>query len=175
MPQRRVGELMHPKVISLAPDTTVREAEALLSGQRVGGAPVVDPEGRILGIVSQNDLARHVSRRVTEAEAGRFYTDEDDFREIGGQATDLGTTPVEKVMSRRIWSVGRDDPAGAAAQLMREHRIHRVLVTEEERLVGILTSLDLLQIVAEMDEEPSRTRRGGGDGGAPPEGGHRRP
>lgn len=164
MPQRRIGELMHPKVICLSPDATVREAEALLSAQHVGGAPVVDPEGRILGIVSQNDLARHVSRRVTEAEAGRFYTDEDDFQEIGGQATDLGTTPVAKVMSRRVWSVGRDDAAAAAAQLMREHRIHRVLVTEEGRLAGILTSLDLLQVVAEMVEDPEEpgTRRGPG-------------
>lgn len=166
---------MHPNVICLAPDTTVREAEARLADRHVGGAPVVDADGRILGIVSQTDLARHVSRRVSEVEAGRFYTDEEDFQEIGGQATDLGTTPVEKVMSRQVWSVGRNDGVGSAAKLMREHRIHRVLVTEQERLVGILTSLDLLRVVEEVAGEPSRKSRGGDGGGDPPEDSRPRP
>jgi len=146
---RKVGELMSPNVVCLSPDTRVDEAERLLAERRVGGAPVVDADGKILGIVTQHDLVQHASQRVTVAEAGRFFTTEDDLAEIGSMALRPEDTPVEEVMTRKIYTVSRGDGVAVAANIMRERKIHRVLVTERGRLVGILTSLDLLRVIEE--------------------------
>lgn len=141
---------MSPNVVCFAPGTRVDAAERLLAERRVGGAPVVDADGKILGIVTQNDLVRHASRRVTVAEAGRFFTTEDDLAEIGSMALSPGDAAIEEVMTSEIYTVARGDGVAVAANLMRERRIHRVLVTERGRLVGILTSLDLLRVIEEL-------------------------
>jgi CBS domain-containing protein len=150
MGRRRVSELMNPDVVCARPDMTVGEVARLLAARRVTGAPVVDDAGRILGVISQNDLVRHASQRVTVSEAGRFRTDVDDYIEIGRLPADLSATPVEKIMQRRVYTVGRDASVAMAANIMRERRVHRLLVTERGRLVGILSSLDLMRVVEEL-------------------------
>ncbi len=149
MVKRRVQELMNPDVVCLGPKTTIREAEGLLARRRVGGAPVVDESGRILGIVSQNDLVRFAAQRVTVEQSGRFFTDEDEYRDLGNLTADRSDLPVEQVMTRQVYTVARDAGVAIAANIMRERRVHRLLVTDKGRLVGIVTSLDLLRVVEE--------------------------
>jgi CBS domain-containing protein len=149
MASRRVSELMNPDVVCARPGMTVTEAAKLLAKRGVSGAPVVDDDGRILGVVSQNDLVRATAREVTQAEAGRFFTDVEEYSEMARIPVDLSETPVEEVMTRKVHSVGRETGVAIAANIMREHRIHRLLITERGRLVGVVTSLDLLRIVEE--------------------------
>lgn len=144
---RTVGELMSPPTVRLRPSTTVREAEEALGKKRVTGAPVVDDDGCAVGIVSQHDLIVYVSGRTTAGEAGTFYTDVPNYRELGETAIDRGNTPVEQIMTRDVVCVDRTAPITEAAHLMRERRIHRLLVTESGVLVGIVTSLDLLEVL----------------------------
>jgi len=150
MEKRRVSELMNPDVLALGPKTTVGEARRRLAARSVGGAPVVDDGGGILGIVTQNDLARFSAQPVTAAESGRFYTDQDDYRELGSLAANLDDTPIERIMSKPVFIVGRDDGVAIAANIMRERNIHRLLVTERGRLVGIISSLDLMRVIEEV-------------------------
>ena len=62
---------------------------------------------------------------------------------------DRSSTPVSELMSPEVYSVTRETGVAVAANIMRERRIHRLLVTDRGRLVGIVTSLDLLRIVEE--------------------------
>ncbi len=140
---------MNPQVVCARPGMTVAEVERLLAERGLGGAPVVDEAGRILGVVSQTDLVRHSSQRVTAGESGRFFTDVDDYRDIASVAVDLSGSLVEKVMHRDVFTVSRDSSAAVAANIMRERRIHRLLVTERGCLVGVVTSWDLLLVVEE--------------------------
>ena len=140
---------MNPDVVCLSPKTTVGEAGRLLVTRGVSGAPVVDESGGILGIVSQNDLVRFGSGRVTVEESGQFFTDEQEFRDLGALASDRSETPVEKIMKRRVFTVGRETGVAIAANIMREKRLHRLLVTERGRLVGMITTLDLMRVVEE--------------------------
>lgn len=148
--KRSVHELMNPDVMCLAPKTTVREAEQMLARRGVSGAPVVDERGRPVGVISQTDLVRHQSARVTAAQTGRFYTDVDDYRDLLDLPVDRSDTPVEQLMSRQVFSVTRDTGAASAANIMRERRIHRLIVTDRGLVVGVVTSLDLLRIVEEL-------------------------
>jgi len=148
--KRTVAELMTPDVVCLAPETTVREAEQLLVRRRVSGAPVVDAGGRPIGVVSHRDLVKHQAERATAGASGRFYSDVEDYQEIADVRIDRSDTPVSELMSEEVFSVTRDTGVSVAASIMRERRIHRLLVTERGRLVGVVTSLDLLRVVEEQ-------------------------
>lgn len=140
---------MNPNVICLGPDMTLQEAEKILADRRVSGAPVVDDAGAPLGVVSLSDLVRHQSRRPTAGGSGRFYTDVEDYQDIADLPVDVSQTPVRELMSRDVYSVNRDTGVAQAASIMRSRRIHRLLVTDRGRLVGVVTSLDLLLVVEE--------------------------
>ncbi len=149
-PKRTVAELMIPHVICLRPETTVREARETLAKRRVSGAPVVDEHGRPIGVISQTDLVRANVEAVTAAQAGRFYSDVEDYQEIAEQHVDRSEMPIASLMSRDVWTVSRDTGVAIAASVMRERRVHRLLVTERGVLVGIVTALDLMRIVEEL-------------------------
>jgi CBS domain-containing protein len=147
--KRRVGELMNPDVVCVPPDATAAEAARLLAERGVTGAPVVDEAGALLGVVSQTDLVRHASRALTAGESGAFFTDMDEFRDLATLPADLGSTPVSEVMRKQVYTVHRDASAAVAANIMRERKVHRLLVTERGRLVGVVGALDLLRVVEE--------------------------
>ena len=150
MAKRRVGELMNPDVVCARPEMTVAEVGKLLALRGVSGAPVVDDQGRLLGIVSQNDLVRHSAEPVTAEESGRFYSSDPDYRDIGALKVDVSDAPVSEVMSKRVHTVSRDTSVAIAANIMRERRIHRLVVTDRTRVVGVITSLDLMRVVEEI-------------------------
>jgi CBS domain-containing protein len=147
--KRRVAELMNPDVTCVGPHTTVAEAAKLLADRGVTGAPVVDDAGGLLGVISQTDLVRHQARQMTSGEAGRFFTDMDEFRDLASVPADLSDTPVSQVMRKQVFTVHRDASAAVAANIMRERKVHRLLVTERGRLVGVVGALDLLRVVEE--------------------------
>jgi CBS domain-containing protein len=140
---------MNPDVVCLRPEMTVAEAQALLADRAVSGAPVVDASGQPIGVISQSDLVRHQAHRVTAEASGRFYSDVEEYQDIKELTVDQSQTPVSELMTPRVYSVTRDTGVAAAASIMRERHIHRLLVTERGRLVGMVTSLDLLMVVVE--------------------------
>lgn len=147
--KRRVSELMNPDVVCARPDMTVGELRRLMTTRGVSATPVVGKRGEVLGIVTQHDLLRHASQRITVAEAGAFVTDDDDYREIGGLPADLSRTLVEKVMRRPVYGVAKSASVAVAANIMRERAVHRLVVTEQGSLVGIISAFDLLRVVEE--------------------------
>jgi CBS domain-containing protein len=149
-PRRRVGELMNPDVVSLRPDMTLPEAQEHLAKRSVSGAPVVDARGRVLGVVSQNDLVRRAAHPGTAAKAGHFFTSVEEYEDLGLTPVVPSSLRVAEVMSRRVYHVARDTGVAIAANIMRERRIHRLLVTDKDVLVGVVTSLDLLRVVEEL-------------------------
>ena len=101
------------------------------------------------GVISQHDLILHAAGRTTAGESGRFQTDVDDYRDLAQLAVDLSDDPVEKLMTREVFAIDRDEPVERAAREMLERRVHRLLVTHRGTLVGILSAIDLLQVIAE--------------------------
>ena len=147
---RRVLELMNPDVVTLRPEHSVAEAQEILSAKSVSGAPVVDDAGRVVGVVSQNDLVRRTTHPDTAEHAGQFFSSIEEFADLGATPVAAGSVRVADVMSKRVYSVGRDTGVAVAANIMRERRIHRLIVTDKGVLVGIVTSLDLLRVVEEL-------------------------
>ncbi len=149
MGKRLVSELMNPNVVCVAPDMSLRDVARLLAKRGVSGAPVVDADGCPVGVVTQNDLVRYASDLPTVGESGRFYSDVEEYADLASLPVAAATTPVCDVMTGQLITVSKDATAADAARLMCERRVHRVLVCERSLLVGIVTSLDLLRLVAE--------------------------
>ena len=148
-PKRRVYELMNPDVFCLRPEQSVAEAARGLAGAGVSGAPVVDEHGRVVGVVTQNDLVRHNADPRNASESGQFFTDMEEYRDLRAARPDRSGTHVEKVMTRRVYTVERDAGVAIAANIMRERGVHRLFVVDRGRLVGVLSSLDLMRVVEE--------------------------
>lgn len=130
----KIADLMAKQVIVARPHHTVSHARHIMERNRVSALPVVGPENEALGIITTTDLAR---RRKEE-------------------------TPCGRIMSDAVHTVPAYNDISIAARIMRSHKIHHVVVTKEKRVVGIISSFDLLKLVEgkrfEMKNSPTRSK-----------------
>lgn len=135
----RVRDIMTPSVITLAPDSSIREAAELLATEGIGGAPVV-LHGSVVGMLTAQDLMDFIASLAAEQPEVRERTE----RGI------LDDHVVEEAMSRApLRTVPPSAPVERAAELLSVERMHRIPVVEEERLVGIVSTMDVVRAVAE--------------------------
>lgn len=152
-----IKQIMQRSVRTVAPEVTLPELEKAFVKDGVSGFPVVD-KGELVGIVSRSDIVRQLFLEHHAAErTSDFYFDESGFHEVPlvtfEQVADrvgerIERLQVKDVMSRAIVKVSPDQPLKTVAQTLADNRVHRVLVTEEGRLVGLVSSLDLVRLIA---------------------------
>lgn len=154
-----VADVMQHEVVTVPLDLTVRELSKLLLDHGISGAPVVDERGRSVGVVSATDVMRAASGRDTSAHgggsSGGFYRDEERsggpdgrfVRRIRGDDR-LDHVLVEDVMTPATFSVRPSTSVERLAGILRDLRLHRALVVENGKLVGIVSSLDILDVLA---------------------------
>jgi CBS domain-containing protein len=123
----RLREIMQKDVIWVDADTSLAELGALLLEQRISGLPVLSSEGELMGVVSKTDLLRHQA----------------DVNKSG-----KGVREVWEIMSAEVLSAGPDDDVRDVAKKMLERRVHRVVVFENTRMVGIASAFDFLKVAS---------------------------
>ena len=117
---KRADELIIRDVVTAAPDQTVQEVDQMMGREGVSGAPVVDDDGTVLGIISGTDI--------------RPYLEVGERDQVREAMTDEVITASEEITPRE------------ALELMYEHKIERVpIVDNENRLVGLMTMAGILQ------------------------------
>jgi CBS domain-containing protein len=141
----RARDVMIPEPVCVEPSTTIGQLALVFQEHEISGAPVVDTEGRVVGIVSKTDLIRRCSEGTLDVPPAYLF---EVISEQGGEDDAIIPEPlicVEDFMKEDPVTVTPDTPAGDIAQLMFRDRVHRVVVVDSERFpVGIITSLDLL-------------------------------
>jgi CBS domain-containing protein len=134
----KVDELMTRSVITVQPHQSVEHVRKMLEKNSIGALPVVDSDGHPVGIVSSTDL-------VQELKPG---------------------APISQVMTEKVYTVPQYDDTSIAARVMRNHNIHRVVVTHEKSVVGMLSAFDLLELVENhryvAKNAPTPSKRKGG-------------
>lgn len=150
-------DLMRRRVATLAPDDTLRDAAELFLREGISGAPVLGPEGRVAGVISQTDLVRR-GREFAEGKVPPFYLEGGELRMARPTAV-LDLAPVREAMSPERISVEEDVPLHEVASLMETRGIHRVLVTRGGRLAGIISALDFVRLAAGEPPHPGRPGR----------------
>ena len=128
-PQCTVAELMQQNVRTVTGDANVAEVVLSLADAHVSGMPVVDRVGRMIGVVSASDVL------LAEAEAE-------------GRPEAMEETSVREIMTSRPYTIGPEEDVREAARQMLYADVHRLFVAEGERLVGVISTTDIVRAVA---------------------------
>ena len=133
----KVADLMISPVMTTTPHQKMGHVKQVMRDNSASCLPVVNPEGEPIGIVTASDLLGD-------------YPD---------------GSPVSEHMTRKIYTVPQYNDVSIAARIMRNHRIHHVVVTHEQKVIGIISSYDLLQLVEDkrfvMKNPPSASKKKG--------------
>ena len=128
----QVAELMQRNVRTVGSEASIAEVVLSLADAHVSGLPVVDKAGRMVGVVSASDVL------TAEAEA--------ESRSVGQQV--LEDTSVREIMTPRPYTVTPDEDVREAARQMLYADVHRLFVAEGDRLVGVISTTDIVRAVA---------------------------
>lgn len=152
-------DVMNSELITVRDDMTVAELAQFLVENEVSGVPVEDVEGRLVGVVSLSDIARSLTGRD---EAVLTHTDSDYYlrsweerfnaEDIAGLRIAESDETVGEIMTPSVLAVDEEMPIGRVASKMIDARIHRLLVTRDRKVVGILTTTDLLGLLVDVDD-----------------------
>jgi len=151
----KIEQLMTPGVVTVAPETPLREVAALLTQHHISGLPVVDDDGAVVGVVSEADILR--KERGLQPNAGGRFTWL--LRRLDGELDKLSAQTAGEAMSSPPLSVRPTADVFVAARLMVEHRINRLPVVLRGALVGIITRADLVRAFNRTDDELAREIR----------------
>lgn len=143
MKDATVGELMTRQVYAVGVETARSCAARTMLERGITGCPVVDWKGRALGIVSLTDIV-DPDRRTSTTPGVDVHFQIEDGRVIGfGTGTRVPGGSVDELMTAATISLHPEDSIEDAAELMVFNRIHRVLVTHDERVVGMISTMDI--------------------------------
>lgn len=147
-------DLMERAPITVAPEAPLLSVHHLFVEEEIHGAPVVDDEGNVLGVVSTLDLLRAVQDVYEAGATTSTYFREDlpysgpDWLEAPEDFQDrLNELTAGDIMVRELITVSENDSAAEIARRMRRQRVHRVLVVDEGLLRGLVSTFDLLGIL----------------------------
>ncbi len=133
-----VEELMTKSVITAQPHQSVEHVRKMLERNSISSVPVVNSDGHPIGIVSSTDLVQELKPAA----------------------------PISQIMTEKVYTVPQYDDTSIAARIMRNHKIHHVVVTHEQKVVGILSAFDLLKLVEShryvAKNAPTPSKRKGG-------------
>ena len=152
---RNVKDLMNPDIMTVADEMTTDELARYLIEREISGAPVVDSQGHLIGVVSMTDIGRNMAE-PSDVELSRdsgFYRDiAADFtlEDSGERYVEERAVTVRDVMTPVIHQVPVTASVTEAARVMVDQHIHRLVVTQGKEPVGIITSMDVLKMVAEQ-------------------------
>lgn len=149
----KVREVMTRKVIYVRDDAPFLEVVDVMSRNRVSGLPVVDANGRVVGIVTEADLlSKEGVAEAASAVAKGFIADEPDIRDVAWLERARGLL-ARDVMTKDVEMVDADDEVDAVARRTLRRRVRRFPVVEDGRLVGIVARHDLLGVFQRDDRD----------------------
>lgn len=132
---------MQRDVLSVSPKTALLDVHRLFLSEEIHGAPVIDEDDRgLCGMVSATDLLRAtLDREELESPESRCAAD---------------------IMVPDVVTIGPEASVADAARVMREQRIHRLVVVENREVVGLITTFDIIGALVEAEPTPRRAPAG---------------
>ena len=115
----KVNELMSASVLTAEPHHSVDHVRKILENNKISSLPVVNTDGEPVGIISATDLAHDLKPG----------------------------SHISRIMTEKVYVIPKYEDVSIAARVMRNHKIHHVVVTHEKKVVGMLSAFDLLKLV----------------------------
>ena len=143
----RAKDVMIRAVVTASPDTTVEGLARLIINLRISGVPVLDTDGRLVGIVTEGDLLRRVETG-TERHLPRWSEPFSSNSRLAADYIKSHAKRVADIMTREVFSVEEMATLGEVADLLETKHIKRVPVVHDGKIVGIVSRADLLKVLA---------------------------
>ena len=153
-----INDVMKTEVLAAEADWSLDRLASFLVDNNISGAPVTDHQDKLIGVVSLTDIVRQNNQTedntITEQPHDVYRYELErvvGYEELGGFHTrPESTVSVRDIMTPMVFSVGEYTPLQEVAEMMLRGGIHRVFVTRDARLAGIVTSLDMLQVIRDI-------------------------
>ena len=150
-----VKDVMQREVLAVDADWPLDKLAGFLVDNSISGAPVTDEKGELVGVVSLTDLVRHSSMTDKDTETANTHDvylyelerhmSHEELRVFHTQYE--SPIQVREIMTPMVFKVNEEDSVQDVAATMIKGRIHRVFVTSGSTLTGIVTALDMLQVI----------------------------
>ncbi|HKZ49117.1 MAG TPA: CBS domain-containing protein [Thermoplasmata archaeon] len=152
--------IMTADVVTLSPSDTLQEAALRMMTRGISGAPVVDDEGRLVGILGESDILRHIKRLANSELSGRYLSSSAHSLQLLALLAERGHPAVKELMDHLRTALVREAmtekvvtaPPGATMEeviaLMIRSDINRVPIVERGKVVGIITRGDVVRMIA---------------------------
>lgn len=134
------SDLMNPNILAVPDSMRLSELALFLVRKEITGAPVRGRSGKLIGVVSMVDLARYLAEEPDLEESDEALVAEDE-------------PCVGDIMTPGVFSVDEDSTVSQIAEAMLNNHLHRLVVTRDEKPVGILSTSDLLGLLVDSDED----------------------
>jgi CBS domain-containing protein len=147
----KISQLMQRHVVTVAPQTSLKLVAGTLVAHGISGVPVCDPDGRVLGVVSEGDILFKERGRVDRAGGPlAWLVDGSSYAEV----TKAWARTAAEAMTSPAVTILPDQPAADAARLMIERGVNRLAVVDRDGLlVGIVSRADLVRAFTRSDLE----------------------
>lgn len=147
-------DIMTRDVITVKRDTSIEELSSILLRNEISGAPVVDDEGALFGIVTENDLISrnkrlHIPTVVSFLDAAIYLESSKKFEQ---EVKRLCATRVEEICNRKTVSITEDTTVVDIATIMSESKVHLLPVVKAGKVAGIVGKRDVVKAIARQAE-----------------------
>jgi CBS domain-containing protein len=150
-------DVMTARVITVTPETTVQELAKLLAEKEISGAPVVEADGRLVGIVSEGDLL-HRAETGTERRVQRrrsWWLDSVAAEEAARDYVRAHGRMVRDIMTANVIAVSETTDLAEIATVLETKRVKRVPVLRDGKVVGIVSRANLVRALATTSSAPA--------------------
>ena len=145
-------DIMTKDVVTVTPDTSIEELSTLLVSNEISGAPVVNAEGAIVGMVTENDLISrnkrlHIPTVVSFLDAVIYL---ESSKKFSDDVKRLTATKVGDICAKKVVSITEDTTLTDIATIMSEKKVHLLPVVSSGKVVGIVGKRDVVKAVAQQ-------------------------
>lgn len=149
----KISEIMNKEVLTLKPDDTLSYAVKFFSENKIGGAPVVDDENRLLGILSEIDVIKILKTKTTKLSMvfpsshslGLTFQESIEYKEIQDAFKDIGHMEVRDIMISDVITSDPDRTIDEVAPELLKENVKRVPIVKGGKVVGIITRRDIIR------------------------------
>jgi CBS domain-containing protein len=149
----RVKDVMVTEVKSIFPDISVSEALEFLSKEEISGLPVIDKDGKLVGMFTEKDIIKYILPGYLEKVGGFVY--EDNPKAIRNKVKELiSERKVCEVMRKEVITIGPDSSISEVARIMLIGKVRRIpVVDKEKKVIGIVARGDVVKAFVKFAKE----------------------
>ncbi|MCK5533889.1 CBS domain-containing protein [bacterium] len=144
-------EIMTKKVFTVSPEMSISDVASFLLAQKISGAPVINKQGKLIGIVTEDDLIFQDKKihfpTVVNILGGLIYLE--NFKHFDDELKKIMAQNVLEIMTKEVITIKEDTSVCEIATLMTEKQVHLFPVMDQDRIVGIVGKADIVKAIAE--------------------------